>query len=164
MPQGHPADSCASCWPTGPPGCPCAKLLSDQLAPALTAVWGDFPVSSSAFVFTEHVSLFLQPVRIPLNDLPLISHSSQLGVICKLAESVFCAIIQLQEDAKLCQSLQRCLRSTASNGSPAGHQVCDHCALSLVVWQVIHSPCGLPVQSASHFLVTKMLPGTRVER
>lgn len=61
--------------------------------------------SSSAFVFTELVTLFLQPVRIPLNDLLVISRSSQFGVICKLAESVFCAIIQLQEDAELYQSL-----------------------------------------------------------
>ena len=83
----------------------CAKLLSDHLAPAHTAVWGDFRPSSSAFVLTERVSLFLQPVRIPLNDLAFISHSSQFGVICKLAESVFCPIIQLQEDAKLYQSL-----------------------------------------------------------
>lgn len=61
-------------------------------------------VQDFAFCFAEHceilVSLFLQPVKVPLDGnvtFWCISHSSQFSVIHKLAEGTYCPIIYISK-------------------------------------------------------------------
>ena len=89
---------------------PFLQLLSSQLAHKPVLVHGVIPlqVQDFAFAFVElhevPVSLFLQPVEVPLNGSMIlwwISCSSQVCIVCKLAKGALCPIVQIiNQDVK----------------------------------------------------------------
>ena len=72
----------------------------------------------------------LQPVQVPLDgllSLQCIDCTSQLGVICKLAEGALNALIcVIREDAEEHWSQDQPLRDTACDQSPPSHRIIKH--------------------------------------
>ena len=100
-----------------------------------------------------HMGQLLQPVQVPLNGISsfyCINHTTQLGVICKLAKGVLNPIVYVvDKDIKQYQSQDRPLRDTTRYWPPPGHGDIDHHSLGATFKPISCPLNGPPIKSIS---------------
>lgn len=135
-----------------------AKLPSSRLA--MSCCMGLFcPRHSTVHFlllnFEVFVSLFLQAVTIALNCLILGSvgdHPCPFGIICQLAGSVLCLIVQaINSNVRWYWCQYWSLRDAITNWTPAGVHIADHNPWSPAVQAIFHPPYSLLIQLISHW-------------
>ncbi|KAK4825808.1 hypothetical protein QYF61_002413 [Mycteria americana] len=100
-----------------------------------------------------HMGPLLQLVQVPLDGIPSlrpVNRSTQLGVICKLAEGALDPSVYVtDEDIKQYWSQYGPLRDTTCHRSPSGHGAIDHCPLDATIQPIPHPPSSPPIKSIS---------------
>ncbi|KAK4828488.1 hypothetical protein QYF61_026759 [Mycteria americana] len=95
----------------------------------------------------------LKPVKVPLDGIPSlqrVDHTTQLGVIGKLAEGALNPTVHVADkDVKERQSQYRSLRNTTRHWSPRGHQVVDRNSLSVTIQPIPYPLSGPSIKFIS---------------
>ncbi|KAK4818782.1 hypothetical protein QYF61_019128, partial [Mycteria americana] len=95
----------------------------------------------------------LKPVNVPLDGIPSlqrVDHTTQLGVIGKLAEGALNPTVHVTDkDVKWCQSQYRPLRNDTCHWCPLGHQAIDRNSLSVAIQPIPYPPSGPSITSMS---------------
>jgi len=114
-----------------------------------------------------HTGPPLQPVKVPLNGIPSlqsVNHTTQLGVIGKLAEGALGPTVHVtNKDIEQHQPQYRPLRHTTRHWSPPGHQAIDCNSLSASIEPVPYPTSGPAVKSMSFQLRDKDIMWDSVE-
>ncbi|KAK4823743.1 hypothetical protein QYF61_006012 [Mycteria americana] len=109
----------------------------------------------------------IQPVEVPLQSLPAlqqINTPTQLGVICKLAESALDPFIQIiDKDVKQNWPQHRALGNTACDWPPTGVNSIHHHSLGPAVQPVLYPVKSTPVQAMSSQFLQENAVGNRVK-
>ncbi|KAK4823737.1 hypothetical protein QYF61_006006 [Mycteria americana] len=116
---------------------------------------------------TSDLSPSIQPVEVPLQSLPTlqqINTPTQLGVLCKLAESALDPFIQIiDKDIKQNWPQHRALGNTACDRPPTGVNSIHHHSLGLAVQPVLYPVKSTPVQAMSSQFLQENAVGNRVK-
>ncbi|KAK4822811.1 hypothetical protein QYF61_020094 [Mycteria americana] len=103
--------------------------------------------------YTIDLGPSIQPVQVPLQSLPTlqqINTPTQLGVICKLAESALDPFIQIiDKDIKQDWPQHRALGNTACDRPPTGVNSIHHHSLGPAIQPVLNPAKSTPVQAMS---------------
>ncbi|KAK4830182.1 hypothetical protein QYF61_008973 [Mycteria americana] len=95
----------------------------------------------------------LQLVQVPLDGIPSlrgVNHTTQLGVICKLAEGALNPTVHvIDEGVKQYWSQYGSLRDTTCHPSPSGHGAVDHYCLDATIQPIPPPPNRPPIKSVS---------------
>ncbi|KAK4806245.1 hypothetical protein QYF61_013389 [Mycteria americana] len=109
----------------------------------------------------------IQPVQVPLQSLPTlkqINTPTQLGVICKLAESALDPFIQIiDKDVKQNWPQHRALGNTACDRPPTGVNSIHHHSLGPAVQPVLYPAKSIPVQAMSSEFLQENAVGNSVK-
>ncbi|PKU39962.1 small glutamine-rich tetratricopeptide repeat-containing protein beta [Limosa lapponica baueri] len=112
-------------------------------------------VQSPALAFVKphgvHLGPPLQPVQVPLNDIPslwCIDNPTQLGVICKLADGALNpSVYVVDKNVKQYQSQHGPLRDTTCHCSPSGLQAIEYHPLDATIQPIPYPLNSPPIKS-----------------
>ncbi|KAK4828658.1 hypothetical protein QYF61_000376 [Mycteria americana] len=100
-----------------------------------------------------HTGPLLELVQVPLDSIPSLQHvecTTQLGVICKLAEGALNpTVLVTNKDVKQHWSQYWPLRNATRHWSPLGHQAVDCNSLSATIQPIPYPPSGPSIKSTS---------------
>ncbi|KAK4830406.1 hypothetical protein QYF61_010937 [Mycteria americana] len=117
--------------------------------------------------YTIDLGPSIQPVQVPLQSLPTfqqINTPTQLGVICKLAESALDPFIQIiDKDIKQNWPQHRALGNTACDQPPTGVNSIHHHSLGPAIQPVLYPVKSIPVQAMSSQFLQENAVGNRVK-
>ncbi|KAK4828214.1 hypothetical protein QYF61_024648 [Mycteria americana] len=110
---------------------------------------------------------WIQPVQIPLQSLPplkQINTPTQLGVICKLAETALDPFVQIiDKDVKQNWPQHRALGNTACDRPPTGVNSIHHHSLGPAVQPVLYPAKSTPIQAMSSQFLQENAVGNSVK-
>ncbi|KAK4820330.1 hypothetical protein QYF61_023563 [Mycteria americana] len=114
-----------------------------------------------------HTGSLLELIQVPLDGIPSfwrVSCTTQLGVICKLAEGALDApVCVIDEGIEQHWSQYGPLTDTTRHRSPSGHGAVDHCCLDVTIQPIPHPLNSPPIKSLSLQFREKDVVGDRVE-
>ena len=114
-----------------------------------------------------HMGPLLELAQVPLDgilSLTCVDHTTQLAVICKLAEGApDLAVCIIDEDIKQYWSKYGPLRNTTCHWFPSGHWSVDHCPLDVIIQLIPQPNKSLPIKSISLQFREKDVVGDHVK-
>ncbi|PKU40563.1 testosterone 17-beta-dehydrogenase 3-like [Limosa lapponica baueri] len=114
-----------------------------------------------------HTGPLLKPVQIPLDGILSLRHvncTTQIGVICKLAEGALDPTVYvIDEDIEQYWSQYRPLRDTTCHQPPSGHRAIDHYPLDATIQMIPHPLKSSPIKSISLQFREKDMVGVHIK-
>lgn len=102
-----------------------SQVLHPVLISETALTWVQVLVLGTIEYYRAHTDLFLKLVKLSLDDIPFlrhIRHTTQLDVLCKLAEGALDLAYVIDKDTKCYWSQYRQVRDTTGHQSLRGHK------------------------------------------